>query len=292
MARGETVAAHKEGAIVLQNAELSSKKLAILSFHKIGEPPRGAWSTWFYIPEDTFIRQLTYLATNGWEVIDQSRFVKGLEDAESLPRRSALITFDDGYRSMRTVALPLLRRFGFPAVLFVPTNYIGGRNAFDSGSEPDEPICDWDDLKEVESEGVSIQPHGASHRRFSDMSIEQQSAELLDSKAALEEGLGNRAEIFAFPYGDDGANPQALRKELEQAGYRAACLYRGGPISFPPTNPYRLPRLAMGPDTDLEAALVRGEFLPLRQPVGPVGEDGGPSGESPELQVREALCGD
>jgi len=114
VARGETVAAHKEGAIVLQNAELSSKKLAILSFHKIGEPPRGAWSTWFYIPEDTFIRQLTYLATNGWEVIDQSRFVKGLEDAESLPRRSALITFDDGYRSMRTVALPLLRRFGFP----------------------------------------------------------------------------------------------------------------------------------------------------------------------------------
>ena len=277
---------------MLQNAEPNGKKQAILSFHKIGAPPRGGWNTWFCIPEDTFIRQLTYLVTNGWQVIDQSSFVKGLEDPESLPRHSALITFDDGYRSVRTVALPLLRRFGLPAVLFVPTQYIGGRNTFDSGSEPDEPLCDWDDLKELESGGVSIQPHGVSHRRFSEMSLEQQSAELLRSKRALEEGLGNRAEIFAFPYGDDGADPQALRKELEQAGYRAACLYRGGPISFPLSNPFRLPRLAMGPDTDLEAALVRGEFLPLRQPVGPVGEDGGPSAESPELQVREALCGD
>src|SRR5690348_8103337 len=114
--------------------ESNGRKLAILSFHKIGEPPRGGWNSWFYIPEDTLVRQLTYLGTGGWEVIDQSRFVKGLGDPESLPLRSALITFDDGYRSMRTVALPLLRRFGFPAILFVPTNYIGGRNAFEAGS--------------------------------------------------------------------------------------------------------------------------------------------------------------
>ena len=113
-------------------AELNDYKLAILSFHKIGEPPPGGWKTWFYIPEETFIRQLGYLETYGWQVIDQSRFVKGLEDPRTLPPRSALLTFDDGYRSMRTVALPILRRFGYPAVLFVPTNFIGGQNTFGS----------------------------------------------------------------------------------------------------------------------------------------------------------------
>lgn len=245
------------------SAESNGKQLAILSFHKIGEPPRGAWNTWFYVPEGTFVRQLTYLATHGWRVIDQATFVKGLEDPGSLPSRSALITFDDGYRSMRTIALPWLRRFGFPAIVFVPTDYIGGRNAFDGGSEPDEPICDWDDLKELERCGVSIQPHGVSHKRFSDLNLEQQRGELLGAKAVLEDGLRHRAEVFAFPYGDDGRDPEALRKELKQVGYRAACLYRGGPVSFPLTNPYRLPRLAMGPDTDLEAALVRGKFIPL-----------------------------
>src|SRR5438105_15685845 len=47
----------RRGQIVLQNAEPNGKKQAILSFHKIGEPPRGGWNTWFCIPEDTFIRQ-------------------------------------------------------------------------------------------------------------------------------------------------------------------------------------------------------------------------------------------
>ena len=243
------------------SAELNGHKLAILGFHKIGEPLPDGWRTWFYIPEETFVRQLTFLGTQGWQVIDQARFLKGLEDPASLPERSALLTFDDGFRSMRTVALPLLERFGFPAILYVPTNYIGGRDTFGSGSQPSEPICDWDDLKELENRGVSIQPHGVSHRRFSQMTREQQRAELRQSKATLEQGLGNRVETFSFPYGDDGTDPQALRGELEQAGYRAACLYKGGPICFPPTNPYRLPRLAMGPDTDLEVALEREEII-------------------------------
>ncbi len=90
--------------------------------------------------------------------------------------------------------------------------------------------------------------------------------EVEHSKAILEERLGNRAEVFAYPYGDDGADPQALKGELERIGYRAACLYRGGPISFPLANPYRLTRLAMGPDTDMEAVLERGGFIPLASP--------------------------
>ncbi len=189
--------------------------------------------------------------------------VKALDDPESLPVRSALITFDDGYRSMRTTVLPLLGGFGFPAILFVPTAYVGGQNTFDRGAEPEAPLCDWDDLRELQHGGVSIQPHGASHRRFSEMSPPEQEAELKRSKATLEDGLGERVEVFAFPYGDNGTNPQLLSQKLKQAGYRAACLYRGGPIQFPVSDPYRLSRLAMGPDTDLEAALERGDFIPL-----------------------------
>jgi peptidoglycan/xylan/chitin deacetylase (PgdA/CDA1 family) len=245
------------------STDMDGKQLAILSFHKIGEPSAGGWSTWFYIPEETFIRQLNDLKSGGWKVLDHSQFLEGVENPASLPERSALITFDDGYRSMVTVVLPLLRRFGFPAVLFVPTDYVGGHNTFDGGGEPKEAICNWNELRELEREGVSIQAHGASHRPFSDLSIEGQRTELLSSKAALENQLDKPVEIFAFPYGDDGLNPGELGGELERAGYRAACLYRGGPVSFPVDNPYRLPRLAMGPDTNLEAALACGEFIPL-----------------------------
>lgn len=241
--------------------------LAILGFHKIGEPPPDGWETWFYIPEAVFVEQLRILQEDGWQVIDLATFLRGLAAPNILPERTALLTFDDGYRSMRTVTLPLLVEFGYPAVLFVPTDFIGERNSFDT-AEPEEVLCDWDDLVELGRQGVSVQSHGASHRPFSDLTPVEQEEELRRSKSTLEAGLGKRVEVFSYPYGDDGvssypygddgASSQILRRvreALELAGYRAACLYGGGPTRLPAADPYRLTRLAVGPDTDLQAEL-------------------------------------
>jgi peptidoglycan/xylan/chitin deacetylase (PgdA/CDA1 family) len=233
----------------------NGRVLAILGYHKIGEPPSGGWETWFYIPEETFAEHLSYLRENGWQVIDLETFLRGLAVPDSLPERAALLTFDDGYRSMRTVTLPWLLRFGYPAVLFVPTDYIGGPNTFDADVEPEEVLCDWDDLSELERQGVSIQSHGASHRAFSELDPAGREEELRRSKAVLEAGLGKPVELFSYPYGDSGAKPPEIEELMERAGYRAACLYGGGPNLVPITDRFHLARLAMGPDTDLQAAL-------------------------------------
>src|SRR5215216_3202875 len=239
------------------NTQSGGHTLAILGFHKIGEPPPDGWETWFFIPEATFAEHLSYLQENGWQVIGLGTFIRGLTAPESLPERVALLTFDDGYRSMRTVALPWLLRFGYPAVFFVPTDFIGGLNTFEAGWEPEEALCDWDDLRELERQGVSVQSHGASHRRMSELGVAEQEGELLRSKAALEAGLGKSGGVFSYPYSDDGesayphndcgARQQVLRKMLKRAGYRAAFLYGGGPNRLPISDEYRLTRLAMGP---------------------------------------------
>jgi peptidoglycan/xylan/chitin deacetylase (PgdA/CDA1 family) len=238
--------------------QVGSRNLAILGYHKVGEPPPGDWQTWFYVPEEIFVGHLSYLHEHGWQVIDILAFFRGITAPESLPERAALLTFDDGYRSMRTVTLPWLLRFGYPAVLFVPTDYIGGSNGFDAGYEPDEAICDWTDLRELERLGVSIQSHGASHRSFSKLSLPEQEEELARSKMTLEASLEKPVEVFAYPYGDGGTEPRSTGRALECAGYRAACLYEGGPNALPIAEPYRLTRLTMGPDTDLRVALEKG----------------------------------
>jgi peptidoglycan/xylan/chitin deacetylase (PgdA/CDA1 family) len=240
-------------------ARTSARKLAILGY-KIGEPPPLWWS-WQYIPEEIFAGHPSYLREAGWQVIDLLAFLKGIAAPESLPERAALLTFDDGYGSMRTVALPLLIGFGYPAILFVPTDYIGGLNGFEAGNEPEEAICGWDDLRELERSGVSIQSHGASHRPFSELDLPEQEEELTRSKAILEAGLKKPVEVFAYPYGDGGTEPHLTVRALKRTGYRAACLYKGGtkplggPNHLPIAEPYRLIRLAVGPDTDLQAAL-------------------------------------
>ena len=82
---------------------MPDRTVAILGFHKVGAPPTNGWQSWFYVPEQTFVEFLTILDADNWEIIDLDRFLGALDAPEELPERSALLTFDDGYRSMRHV---------------------------------------------------------------------------------------------------------------------------------------------------------------------------------------------
>ena len=236
------------------SAPTCAPSLAILSFHKIGAPSDPEWDTWFYIPEKVFIKQLEWLCKNDWDVIGIHDFLRGLSDPASLHERSALLTFDDGYQSMATIALPCLQRFGYPAVVFVPTDYIGGTNSFDLDNEPVERICSWDELRRLEAVGVTVQSHGVTHRTFSELSPDDQRDEVEHSKSVLEQGLQTTVSTLAFPFGDGGAS-ETVTPMVAKAGYRAAFLYNANSVYLPECLPvgdaYRLDRVAMGADTDL-----------------------------------------
>jgi peptidoglycan/xylan/chitin deacetylase (PgdA/CDA1 family) len=238
--------------------------LAILAYHKVGAPPPGSWETWYSVPTPTFERQLRNLVEHGWEAVDVATALDGLSHPERLPPRSVLITFDDAFASLAGDARMSLAGFGFPAAVFVPTDYVGDWNRFDANTDlPREPICDWSTLRRLDRAAVSVQSHGVSHRPFSELDPETQRDELRRSKKVLEAELGKPVEVFSFPYGDQGTESHALDRELERAGYRAACLYGRGVNRLPVEEPYRLARIAMGPDTDLEVELEAAESRQL-----------------------------
>ena len=230
-------------------------RLAILGFHKIGEPSDGSYPSWNYIPVPRFAEYLRLLQEEGWTGVDLDAFLAALSGAGGLPPKSVLITFDDGYRSTLTDALPQLLEFGFPAVVFVPTAFVGGRNTFDAGIEPEEDICSWEELAELQRNGVAVQAHGVTHAALSSLGEDAVRDELTGSKIQLEERLGSPVQVFAYPYGDAG-HP-LLQRLLPSLGYRAGCLYGGGPVSLadPALDAYRMPRVAVGPDSDLLSLL-------------------------------------
>ena len=94
-----------------------------------------------------------------------------------------LVTFDDGYRSLVREAVPVLQELDAPSVVFVPTAFVGGTNAFDAGEEPDEPICSWDDLTTLAANRVAIQSHGVNHAAMSDLDAGARRAELEQSRS-------------------------------------------------------------------------------------------------------------
>jgi len=86
--------------------------------------------------------------------------------------------------------MPIMRRLGVPGIVFVPTSYIGGINGWDTGHEPEENICTWEDLHELEENGIAIESHSVSHPTFSDLTDDQHELQLRQSKAILEDHLG------------------------------------------------------------------------------------------------------
>jgi peptidoglycan/xylan/chitin deacetylase (PgdA/CDA1 family) len=236
---------------------LAPREVAVLAYHRVGPPPAGSWETWFSVPEEVFVSQLEWLVSDGWEPVAVGPFLAALHDGNGLPQRAALVTFDDAFKSLTGSALACLQKLDCPAAVFAPVGHVGGTNRWDADTaEPSEPVCDWDDLRRLEAAGVSVQSHALSHRSFSTLTASERARELEASKMQIERELGKQVELLAYPYGDPGPEADESAAAAERAGYRAAFLYGGSSFRLDGSERFRLPRIAMGPDTELDRELA------------------------------------
>jgi len=120
----------------------------VLCYHRFGSKPSQ-----LAVTPAAFEAQMDYLAKNGYQVIPLSRLIGFLERGEPVPRKSVVLTIDDGYRSTYEIAFPILRKHGFPATVFLYGDFVGAPDALT-----------WPQMKEMEASGlVSIQPHSKTH---------------------------------------------------------------------------------------------------------------------------------
>src|SRR2546426_4138670 len=115
-------------------------KLPILLYHKIDRIPAGARYPRSYVTPERFDAQLAFLRRRGYESVSFVDYLGYRRGAARLPRRPVIITFDDGYRSNRDVALPLLQQHGFRATIFLVAGRGGGAKAGGPGGNPEPPL--------------------------------------------------------------------------------------------------------------------------------------------------------
>lgn len=216
---------------------LPRDRAVILMYHSIDDRPDHFNS----VAPDTFARQMSYLSAQKLNVIQLSELVRRL--CEKLPLRgSVVITFDDGYRNNLTNALPVLRQQGFPATIFVVTDLI------DKTDENGLERLSRQELQALEASGlVDIEPHTKSHPRLSKLDAGAAREEIAGSKVKLEEMLGKKATLFAYPYGDYGETTPRLVREC---GYAAAVTVEEGTVRTG-VDPFRLPRVSIDKTTSL-----------------------------------------
>ncbi len=142
-------------------------RFSILVYHNITDDkdrkmPRMKDS----VSAQDFRRHLDFLKEKRFNVLALGRLHDLLMRRERIPERTVVLTFDDGYQSTFTTAYPLLHSRGFPATVFLATDFIGNGKAFDwlptrSGEEV-APMT-WEEVALLHRSGIEIGSHTAAH---------------------------------------------------------------------------------------------------------------------------------
>lgn len=199
-------------------------RIAVLTYHRFDEERYPATN----VSAVQFRAQLNYLKNNGYEVLPLGELVTAIKKRMPLPDKAAVITIDDGFRSVYDVAWPILREFGYPFSVFL---YV-------RGIDSDSPTyLNWDQVLEMQKEGVDFQDHTYSHNHMADRPRELGgaayrswiSADLRKGARVLAEKLGERPKYLALPYGEYNA---IVQEEAGKLGYEAILSQNPGPISL------------------------------------------------------------
>ena len=197
----------------------------ILMYHIIDEP-RAAQETKYCCSPRNFERQMRYLRTAGFRLAALDTLLSALDEEDEAQDHMVAVTFDDGFVCAYDAALPVLHQHGIPATMFIPSDRIGKSNDWmRSHATAPRAILSVSQLRELDRAGITVGSHTRTHPRLTEIGAARVADELRGSKTALEQILGKRVDYFAYPYGQYS---QAVRDEVERAGYRAACSTRSG----------------------------------------------------------------
>src|SRR5207253_4620134 len=160
---------------------------------------------------------LELIVDAGAETLTVSGLVHRLRRGEPLPRRTVVITFDDGFLDTLDIAAPRLRAKGLVATVYLTTGYLQGGTR---GSSPHAPgaMVPWDRLHELEAAGLELGAHTHGHPQLDVLPSREATAEVRTSKVLLEASLGHPVRSFAYPHGYTSA---WLRSEVQRAGFES-----------------------------------------------------------------------
>jgi peptidoglycan/xylan/chitin deacetylase (PgdA/CDA1 family) len=210
----------------------------------LAPPPRHPDS---YLSRRQLAALLDLLGNGGYRTFTLAEAVARCAAGRRLPRRSVVLTFDDGCRCFRDQALPELAARGMTATLFAVSGELGGSNAWDrqpgAPAERLETLLSAADLREVAAAGIEVGSHGRHHLDLTACGAAALADEVAGSRAELAAALGAPVHTFCYPYGRLDA---AARAAAEHAGYAAAAAIHGVSAARR-GDPFALPRLTVNP---------------------------------------------
>src|SRR5881296_118266 len=191
-----------------------------------------------------FEAQMKELKDRGITVISMQDLLAWKKGEKNIPPRSAVVSFDDGWKSQYEVAWPIMKKYGYPFTMFLYTEGVAG------GSLGGGQAITWEQLADMRDNGIDIEAHSATHQdlreghtimlastggkrtktKLTGPQYEQWiQNEVVGSKQLLEQRLGIKVNCFAVPFGNYNEHVKELARN---SGYEAMFTVYGQPITF------------------------------------------------------------
>lgn len=256
--------------------------VAVLCYHGVlmdDSPPRAMPFEGLHVRASVFAAHCDAIARY-CHPISLDRWRNAIRGEARLPPRPVVITFDDGYRSVRTCALPALERTSIPAAVFVTTRAIAAGELFwydavasakgdaavesmkalpyaewrrateecDRAVSRDDPRAplDTDEVGQLAAHPlIEIGGHTASHPILMRAPVDVQAAEINDCGHAIRAWTGRAMQSFAYPNGRPGIDfSDETRRLVAAAGVDLAFTTAPG-LATPHTDSLMQPRFTI-----------------------------------------------
>lgn len=226
----------------------------ILMYHVINSPPAGAPFPGLYVTPEEFAEQMRALARAGYHAVTQDQLWANWREGTPLPAgKPIVLSFDNGYQSQYTQALPVLRGWG----------WVGVENIQLTGLPPSQGGLSTAQVRGLVAAGWELDTQGISHADLTSLDAAELRAQVAGARGTIERRYDVPVNWFCYPSGQYDATVLAA---VRAAGYRGSTTVVPG-WAQPEEDPYRLPRLRVLGGTS-GSALVS-EIAAIRQESPP-----------------------
>jgi peptidoglycan/xylan/chitin deacetylase (PgdA/CDA1 family) len=198
----------------------------ILMYHVLGVPSAAQRYPELFVAPHDLTAQMDWLAAHGYHAVTLQQVFRYWRAGIAMPPKPIVLSFDDGYLSDYTVALPILRRHGWAGVLNLIVNSV----------RPGDITAGQ--VRALISAGWEIDAHTITHADLPPLGSAQLRHEVAGSRADLRKEFGQPVDFFCYPVGHYDARVIAA---VRAAGYLGATTENPGVAR--PSQAFTLPRI-------------------------------------------------
>ncbi len=225
--------------LLLHSDKKNGQEIIILMYHRVNDQVNQAIA----VKEKRFHWQMEYLTKKGYVVISMDEAYQKIKD-KNIDKKYIVLTFDDGYEDLYETAYPVLKKYNYPAILYLVPGYIEADKGFDWDQDPSQgKLLNWEQIKKLEEESlIKFGSHTLNHFDINLLDTTTLRNELEESKKILEEKLETKIIHFAYPKGIYDVSTEKILSEFYETG---VLIYKGVTINnqIEPEDYFRLKRM-------------------------------------------------